>query len=59
MSQSHRFKGETADEVFQVQCFWWERGASVGAEFDLFNFQDLYMHKNINKTGKGKKTKTL
>lgn len=49
---------QTADDVFQEQCFWCERGASVGAEFDLFNFHDLYMHKNINKTGKGENKKT-
>ena len=24
------------------QCFLWERGASVGADFDLFNFQHLW-----------------
>ena len=38
MSQSHRVRGETTDEAFQEQCFLWERGASVGAEFGLFNF---------------------
>ena len=34
-------KGENTDEAFQEQCFQWEQGASVGAEFDLFNFQDF------------------
>ena len=33
MSQSH--------EAFQEQCFVWERGASVGAVFDLFHFYDI------------------
>ena len=41
MSQNQRIKGGTADKAFQVQCFVWERGASVGADFELFNFQDL------------------
>ena len=41
MSQSHRIKGGASDEAFQEQCFLWERGASVGADFDLLNFQDL------------------
>lgn len=36
MSQSHRITGGTADEAFKVQCFPWERGASVGG--DLFHF---------------------
>ena len=40
MSQSHRIKGGTADEAFQEQCFLWDRGAPVGVDFDLFNFQD-------------------
>ena len=34
-------EGETADEALQEQCFLWERGALVGADFDLFKFQDL------------------
>ena len=41
MSQNHRIKGKTTDEAFQEQCFLWERGASVGAGFDLFNSEDL------------------
>ena len=41
MSQSNRIKGGTTDEVFQEQCFLWERGAPVSSDFDLFNFQDL------------------
>ena len=40
MSQSNRIEGGTADEAFQDQCFLWERGASVGADLDLFNFHD-------------------
>ena len=34
MSQSHRIKGGTTDEVFQSSCFLWERGASVGVDFE-------------------------
>ena len=41
MPQNHRIKGWTTDEAFQEQCFLWERGASISALFDLFNFQDL------------------
>ena len=37
MSQSHRIKGWTTDEAFEEQCFLWERGASVGADFYFFN----------------------
>ena len=33
--------GGATDEAFQEQCFLWERGASVGAEFRLLQFQDL------------------
>ena len=31
-------KGGTAGEAFVVQCFLWERGASVSVNFDLFDF---------------------
>ena len=41
-SQSRRIKGGTSDEAFQVQCFLWERGASVDVDFDLFNSQHLF-----------------
>ena len=41
MSESHRVRGSTTDEVFQEQHFLWERRASVGADFELFNFQDV------------------
>lgn len=34
-------KGNTTEEVFQEQCYLWERGASAGAGFELFNFQEL------------------
>ena len=37
MSQIHRIKGETTDEAFQ--CFMWERGASVDANFGLFTLK--------------------
>ena len=36
---------KTTDEAFEEQCFLWERGDSVGADFDLFNSQDL-LHNN-------------
>ena len=36
MSQSHGSKSGTADEAFQEQCFLRDRGASVGADLDLF-----------------------
>ena len=41
----------TADEVFREQCFLWERGASVAAHFDLFDFKIFYMHKESYKKG--------
>ena len=41
MSQSHGIKGRTIDEQFQEQCFLWDRGASVGVDFELSNFQDF------------------
>ena len=31
----------TPHEAFQEQCFLWEKGASVGVDFDHFNSQDL------------------
>ena len=37
----HRIKDRGPDEAFQGQCFLWERGASDGVNFDLFNFQKL------------------
>ena len=36
MSQSNGIKGGTTDEVFQEQCFLWERGAPVGLDLGLF-----------------------
>ena len=42
MSKYNRVQGETTDEAFQEQCFLWERGAYVGADFDLFMLQ--YSH---------------
>ena len=41
MSQSHGIKSGTADDAFQEQCFLWEGGAPVGADFGLFSFQAL------------------
>ena len=49
MSQNHRIKSVITDVVFQEQCFLWERDASVGAEFDLFNIKDLYVHAEEHK----------
>ena len=34
-------KGRTTGEAFQEQCFPWERGDPVGADFGFCNFQDL------------------
>ena len=56
MSQSHWIKGETTDEAFEEQCFLCERGASVGVNFDILNFQDIHMNKNIYKTLKARTT---
>ena len=42
MPQSRWIKGGTTDVAFREQRFLWERGAFVGAEFDLFNMQDLW-----------------
>ena len=50
MSQSHVTKGGTTDEAFQEQCFLWERGASAGVDFDLFNIQDLLHAQEYKKT---------
>ena len=45
-------KSGTTDEAFQEQCFPWERGASVGADFFL-TFKIFYMHnKKYNTEGK-------
>ena len=41
MSQSRRIKGGITGEAFQEHCFLWEKRASVGVDFDLFNYQDL------------------
>ena len=42
------FEDRTSDEAFQEQCFLWERGASVCADFDLFNFQEfLYAQEHM------------
>lgn len=41
MTRSNGIKGRTTDEKFQDRWFLWERGASVGLDFDLFNFKDL------------------
>lgn len=51
MSQSHGFEGGTADDALHEQ----NRGASVGADFDLFNIQDLSHSLIYNAEGKGKK----
>ena len=32
---------ETTDDAFQEQYFLLERGASIGVDFLVFNFQDL------------------
>ena len=37
MSQSHKLKGKTTDEVFEGQCFLQDRRAPVGSDLDFFN----------------------
>ena len=37
MSQSHRIKVGATDKAFQEHCLLWEKEATVGADFDLFN----------------------
>ena len=34
-------RSQLKGEAFQEQRFLWERGVSLGADFDLSNFQDL------------------
>ena len=45
----------TTDEAFEEQCFLWERGASIGADFDLFNFHDLLPIQNTEGQKKRKR----
>ena len=42
MSQSHRIKGETSDEVFQEQRFCGKEELLTG--FDLYNFHFLHLY---------------
>ena len=42
-AHTHLSTYNTTDEAFQEQCFLWERGASVGVDFGLFNSQDLFL----------------
>ena len=35
------FEAGLTNEAFQEQCFLWDGGVFVGADFDLFNFLDL------------------
>ena len=50
MSQSHRIKGGTPDEVFQGHCFLWERGAAVGEDLVTFiSFKIFDMQQNVYK----------
>ena len=46
VTKCHRVKGGTTDEAFQERSFLWERGASVGADFDLLTFKIFHKHKN-------------
>ena len=60
MSQSHGIQGGTADKAFQGQCFLWERGASVGRDFDLFNHQGiLQAQESATHYRKGKNEKSI
>ena len=45
MSWCHGIKGGTAEEAFNVQCFLWERGASIGVDF--IPFKIFYTPENI------------
>ena len=55
MSQSHRIKGGTTDETFQGQCCLWERRASVSADIEIFNFQDVLPRHKLLQNTEGKK----
>lgn len=48
MSGSPQIKGKTTDEAFWEQSFLWENKASVGADFDIFNFQALLHRSPFN-----------
>ena len=48
-------KSQTTDEVFQEQCFLWERGASVVVDFDYSTLKTFYMYKNQSETLKDMK----
>ena len=59
MSQSPGIKGGITEEAYQDKCFFWERGASVGVDINLFNFQDLLRAQEpIKHRGKGERKKT-
>lgn len=45
-----RMKCQTTDEAFQGQYNLWQKGASVGADFELLNFQNLLHAQNLYKT---------
>ena len=47
MSQTHSIEGGATDEAFQEQCFQWERGAPVSADFYQTTFEISYMHYNL------------
>lgn len=51
MSQSHLINGGNTDEVFQEQCFPWEVGASVAADFLILKTPEPEL-----KTLKGKRS---
>ena len=44
---------KTTGETFQDQCFPWETGATVGADFEIWNFSRTY----ITQWRRGKKEK--
>ena len=48
-------KCQTTDEAFQEQYFLWEKGASLGADFELLNFQDLLHAQKVYKIPKERK----
>ena len=60
ISECHGNKGGTTDDAFQVLFFQLERGASVGAGFDLFKFQYLlHVEESVKTLKKRKKMKSI
>ena len=56
MSTSHGITGRTTDDAFQEQRFVWERGALIGEDYGLVNFQDI-LHSQHHLTHRRKVSK--